>query len=154
MATLEQLIELLGPSVVRVGVAPAGAQIDVRDVFVHDPYDTVSYGQGDLVLGVGVLADAASIGPIVRAGPTAVIIKHDDAVGEVIAAAAAEHGVALLTVPRAASWGQLFVLLRSLLGEDHWVPAGEGGVASAHDLFAVANMVADWVSCPITIEDP
>jgi hypothetical protein len=152
VSSLAELVDLLAPSVLRVHVAPKGLDVPVADVVIHDGLDAWQPAAGDLVLGVAVAVDDPAVIARWRTAPAALVVKHDDAIDEAFAAAAAGRGIAVLSVPRSSSWMHLAVLLRSLVAEaDGSVP--RGGDAT-HDLFAVANLVAGWIDAPITIEDP
>src|SRR5256885_1672097 len=58
-------------------------------------------------------------------------------------------GLALLSIPAGAVWGQVLALVQSTIGAGAEVSGIEAG-----DLFAVANVVAATVDSPVTIEDP
>jgi sugar diacid utilization regulator len=156
MATLAELVENLGGTVVEVIAAPRGLDVDLGRVVVHDPREHVEVGAGDVVLGVGLGPGrelAGLLRTMVDAGAAALLIKatrSDEIVADAQAAA-----VAVLVVPPGTPWAHVVTLVSSLLSADRFRSDGERlGDASAGDLFAVANSVADMVGAPITIEDP
>jgi hypothetical protein len=154
VSSLAELVDLLAPSVLRVHVAPKGLDVPVADVVIHDGFDSWHPAAGDLVLGVGVAGDDPSMMARWRTAPAALLIKQDDGVDEAFASGAAARGIAVLSVPRSASWMHLAVLLRSLVSEaDVRSPSGLRAGDATQDLFAVANLVAGWIDAPITIED-
>lgn len=156
-ASLGGLVEHL--ELLQVLAAPAGLNVAVGDMVVHDPSDVVHVEPGDVVLGVGVDPQDRAAAEFIRAAgagsAAAVVIKLREAgTPAAVAAAAAEAGVAVLGVSPDVAWGQLYTLLRTAtasLGADG--APGPGGVAVG-DLFTLANAVAAMVGGATTIESP
>lgn len=157
-ATLADLVATLSADVLDVLAAPAGLDVEVGEVVIHDAAEPDQLRAGDVVLGVGVRGGDPAARALLRdaaeQGAAAVVLKVEEPVpGELVAAAAAS-GVALLSARRETAWGQLHALLRTAVaGADAALRAGESH-APVGDLFGLANAVAAWVGGPVTIEDP
>lgn len=156
---MSQLLDTLGPSLLTVVAAPAGASADVLDVEIHDPVEQRGAAAGELVLGVG-LHDRADVLPLLaqlgRVGAAGLVVKSPGlAADDELLAAVRGCGVPLLELTRGASWAQVGALIRSLL-----VPAGglgegrDGMVGQRPDnLFGLADAVSALLDAPVTIED-
>lgn len=152
---LADIVERLGPSVVRVLVAVRGLDGVVGAPVVHDPEDSLRAEAGAIVLAVGSrVGDAQTceiIAAAARSSAAAVVVKlRGGHPGRLISAAEAA-GVPLLAAADDISWRHLDALLTS---------AGGGGLPSAidsgesfGDLFALANAVAAMVGGAVAIED-
>ena len=152
MTTLQAIVANLGIGVLDVAAAPAGVDVEVDDLAIHDPSDA-PVEPGALVLGVGIdpasrssvdallgLAEAGAVGVVVKGDPSPLID------------AARGAGVALLAIPREMAWTQLHALLRTArAAAGHAAEAPTG--APVGDLFALANAVSTMVGGPTTIED-
>ncbi|MHB8508916.1 MAG: PucR family transcriptional regulator [Candidatus Dormibacteria bacterium] len=156
MATLETLLESFGPTVIQLAAAPRGLEVPFTRVVIHDPTDRPDLGPGDLVLGVGVASDrelAALLEAVGAVSGAAVVAK----LGVSAAAERAAEGasVALLSVRPGTSWSQVVLLTSSVLASEGFGASSDrlAGAATG-DLFAMANVIADLVDAPITIEDP
>jgi hypothetical protein len=155
MAFLRQLITALGPIVQDAHLTPVGLDSAVRDVVVYDALDQPLWHRDDLVLGVGIgPAEGSLLAELAGAGAAGLLAKEQPTAGDDLVAQAEAAGLNLLVVPRAASWTQLVLLLRTLVAQDR-VPGPDAGIPAGPlgDLFAVANLVAELVGAPITIED-
>lgn len=156
MASLAELVDNLGGTVVELLAAPRGLEIQLGRVVVHDSQERVEVGAGDVVLGVG-LGNPREVGTVLRdlagAGAAALLVKGTAAAH---ASSDAENaGVALLAVPPGTPWAQVVLLVSSVLSADRFRGGDERlGDSGAGDLFAVANAIADTLGAPITIEDP
>lgn len=157
MAELSALIESLGSTLLEVAAAPRGLDVDVTSITVHDgqePPDTVA---GQIVVGVGLAPgrEAASlVAALSTAGAAALVVKRSVATAA-LAEDADRSGLALLSVPPGTAWAQLILLMSSVISRAGFGGAGERlAGADAGDLFAVANVVAELIDAPITIEDP
>ena len=152
MATLDDLVSNLGGGVLEIAAAPAGVDVAVGDLVIHDPSDA-SVAPGALVLGVGLDPAARASSDVVAGlaaqGAVGVVVRGDPAPLLDVARSA---GIALLAVPPEMAWAQLHTLLRTARAA-----AGQGGDAAegapVGDLFALANAVAAMVGGPTTIED-
>src|SRR5688572_27008528 len=78
---LAEVIEALGPGVVRVLASPKGLAVEIGSPLIHDPADQPSAGRGDMVLGVGVAAGKHDAIQLVEdaaaAGASAVVVRLD-----------------------------------------------------------------------------
>ncbi|MFJ6216601.1 PucR family transcriptional regulator [Streptomyces sp. NPDC092296] len=151
--SLRQLLMSLGEPLVELQAAPAGLDVEVRDVAILDPEDPAQALPGELVLAIGARGRAAL--PALRAagaaGAAAVAVKLD-APGQaaMLSEAAAEAGVALLSVRREARWEHLDALARAVLGSGRPEPGGGG---SGGDLFSLAQTTAVLTGGIVSIED-
>ena len=155
MASLGQLITALGPIVQDVQLAPGGLDSPVRAVVVYDSLDQTLWNRDDLVLGIGVgSAQGSLIAELAAAGAGGLVVKDDAGAPKDLAAQAEAAGLNLLVVPRGTSWTQLVLLLSTLVTRDAEARSPAGApTGPLGDLFAVANVVAELVGAPITIED-
>ena len=157
MLRLRGLVDDLGASVLELEAAPAG--LDVRlsgSLLLHDPVDPAPVGSGDLVAIVAAAPMSETsrlLHELAGAGAAAVLAKRAPN-GVRLGELAEDAGIALLSVQAGASWTQVMQLVNAVLSRDSFGLPGEalGGV-QAGDLFAVANVVAELVDAPITIED-
>ncbi|MFE7274780.1 PucR family transcriptional regulator [Streptomyces sp. NPDC057623] len=152
--TLRQLLMSMGDSLVEVQAAPAGLDVEIRDVCLLDPEDPPSAQPGQLILVIG--ARGRAVLPALRAagrdGAAAVVVKLDGpgqsaALGE----AAAEAGVALLSLRGEARWEQVNALARAAL--DDAPPGHPDAEAEEGDLFSLAQTTAVLTSGIVSIED-
>jgi DNA-binding PucR family transcriptional regulator len=151
---LRQLLMVLGDSLVEVQAAPAGLDVEIREVSLLDPEDPPTAQPGELVLVIGARGRAAF--PALRAagrdGAAAVVVKLDGpAQAAALSEAAAEAGVALLSLRSEARWEQVHALARAALDD---APPGEPGMgAEEGDLFSLAQTTAILTSGIVSIED-
>lgn len=142
----------LGVGVLDVVAAPAGVDVVVDTVEIHDPTDPATHA-GALVLGVGIdpasRSAADALAGIAATGAVGLVVKGDPAP---LLTASRDTGLALLAIPSEMAWGQLYTLLRTALAAAGQSPDAPTGVALG-DLFALANAVAGMVGGPTTIED-
>lgn len=155
MGTLSQLVETLGPSVVEAVAAPAGMDVEVNEVVVYDPLDPAHWGPGSLVMGVGIEPDEDRLtAALARSDIAGLVIKLEEGATAALASVAGRLGFPLLGIPRSASWAHVILLFRSIASQSRQgSPQAREGIAPG-DMFAVANLVADWIDAPVTIEDP
>ncbi|MEV6208812.1 helix-turn-helix domain-containing protein [Kitasatospora sp. NPDC051914] len=150
---LRQLLMSLGEPLVELQAAPAGLDVPVRGVAILDPEEPPAAGPGELVLAIGVRGRAAL--PVLReagrAGAAAVAVKLDaQGPADALREAAAEAGVALLSVRPETRWDHLDGLARMLVaGPD----APEAADPDAGDLFSLAQTVAVLTHGVVSIED-
>ncbi len=152
MSTLGRVLDQLGVGVLEVAAAPAGIEVDITDVVIHDAaYPAVA--AGSLVLGVGIdprNAEApATLRQLQASGAMGVIVKGN---ASALLDAATADDLTVLTIPTEMTWAQLHTLLRTTLATVRQAPAAVSGIALG-DLFALANAVAAMVGGPTTIED-
>src|SRR4051794_11069124 len=155
---LGALLEQLGADLLQIVVAPAGLDVGVRAIVLHDAADDHTLARGAVLLAIGVGERGAAVADLLAAaadaGAAAVVLKRHGDVPDALAELARSRGIALLTVSSHASWGQLYTLLRT--AEATAGASGDGvlGGAAVGDLFSLANAVAAMVGGAITIEDP
>ncbi|AJT65527.3 hypothetical protein T261_3865 [Streptomyces lydicus] len=152
--SLRHLLMSLGEPLVELQAAPAGLDVEIRSVALLDPEDPPAARPGALVLAIGARGRAAL--PAVRVGgrdgAAAVAVKLDvPGQAAALSDAAAEAGVALLSVRRDVRWEQVDALARAAL-ED--APSGGNGEAGGEgDLFALAQTTAVLTGGIVSIED-
>lgn len=155
---LEAVIGSLDAEVLRVVSAPTDRGVRVSDVVILDPTDPHSVRAATIILGVGLEGNEGDAVALVdragRCGAAAVVFRADGELPPRVTEIAASLELALLSVPVAMAWGQLYSLLRTAI-----VSAGAPGDADAAglpvgDLFALADAIAATVGGPVTIEDP
>ncbi|MCX6519776.1 MAG: helix-turn-helix domain-containing protein [Actinobacteria bacterium] len=153
--TLGALLGRLSPVVLELLASPLGTDVEVRRVLIAGSRDEVAVGQGDVVLLVGAdpagVETAECMARAAAARAAAVVLKAGPAHEPVVTSLAGAHGVAVVTAPPSADWGQVFTLLRTVVSA-----AGVAGHDVDHapaDLFALANAIAGAVGGATTIED-
>ncbi len=150
---LRTLLMALGEPLVELQAAPAGLDVPVRDVAILDPEDPATAAPGELVLAIGARGRAAlpALRAAGRAGAAAVAVKLDaPGQADALREAAAEAGVALLSVRRETRWEQLDSLARAIIsGPD----APDSAEPNAGDLFSLAQTVAVLTGGIVSIED-
>ena len=152
--TLGVMLDRLSPLVLELVAAPSGMDVEARRVLIISPDDGTSFRAGDVVLLVGctvvddsferVLRDAGRAGAallIAKLSPDQLALARERASG----------GAAAVAVPPTSSdWGQVFVLLRTLVEMPGIAGSEDSGPS---DLFALANAIAAAVGGATTIED-
>ena len=140
-------------TVIDVACAPAGLDIAIREIVIHDPASPPSIDPGALVLGVGVDASTSAARDLVTraagAKAAAVVVKAGDVTPAKQGAEAA--GIALLTLPAEMTWSQAHNLIRTAHVSSG--VADDSAGAPLGDLFALANAFAAMVGGAVTIED-
>src|SRR4051794_12450617 len=120
--TLEHLVEVLGPSVLRVLTTPGLNRAVVRDVVIYDVADPPMLRPGDVLLGVGLVATSDNACRIVAeagsAGAAAVVVRSREADLPQLRRAASDNDVTLIVLPAAMRWEQIGVLMRNALAVD------------------------------------
>ncbi len=155
--SLTRVLEEFGTTLLDV-VAGEITERTVEAIVIHDPLDEPESPRGALVLGVGVrdAGDAVRMLPrLGLSGAVALVVRAPFAASPEVTAAAAESGVAVLSLTRGTAWAHLAGLLRALMtpgDPDDARPVTFGGIL-AGDLFAVANAIAALLGFPVTIED-
>lgn len=157
MPVLREIVDTLGGTVIEVLAAPAGLDVEVTGIAVHDSQEPADVSVGQVVAGVGLAAGREAsnlVTALGTAGAAALVLKRGVA-GSALVEDATEAGLALLAVPAGTAWGQLILLVSSIISRASFGGNSEQlAGADAGDLFAVANVVAELVDAPITIEDP
>ena len=155
---LGALIDQLGVELLHVVAAPAGLDVGVRGIVLHDAADDVALEPGAVVLAIGIDERSPAAGALIaaaaEAGVAAVALKHRGELSPPLVDLARERGVALLAVSGNASWGQLYTLLRTAEATAGAPGDPVLGGAPVGDLFTLANAVAAMVGGAVTIEDP
>src|SRR3569833_1471470 len=117
--TLQHLVDVLGPSVLRVLTSPGLDRVVVRDVVIHDVADPSTLHRGDVLLGVGLVATSDDACRVVRhaasAGAAAVVVRSREADLPDLRRAASDNDLTLMVLPAAMRWEQLAGLMRSAL---------------------------------------
>ena|SRR5262245_4125522 len=151
--TLAAVIDCLGLEVLAIFAAPAGLDVSVGEMIIHDPVDPAGHVPGELLLAVGVDPEHHALVELLHhvgeAHGAAVIAKLRSPPSPELLEAARASGVALLGIRPEMAWGQLHVLLRTATAT---VGKNAGDVPMG-DLFALAEAIAGMVGGPTTIED-
>jgi hypothetical protein len=149
------LLGLVGGDLVDVLHAPAGLDIPVVAVLIHDSSTVSQTGPGDLLLAIGIHPDdpdadhlLANLGPDI----TIAFKARDDTDRERLRRLAVAADVTVLAIVPEMSWDQLYVLARrSIASAASSVPSERGGAFG--DLFALANSAAATLEGPVIIND-
>ena len=151
--TLKHIVEVLGPSVVRVLTTPGLDGAVGREVVIYDSAEPPELRAGDVLLAVGVrpMSDEAVrvVQRAAAAGVAAVVVRTRERDLPTLRRAAADSGVSLLLLPAAMRWEQISVLMRNAIA----VPSVFDGATSTGDLFGFADTLATAVGGAVTIED-
>lgn len=154
--TLAEVIGRLGPSLMRVAVAPEGSLSRcLNGVSVNDPLLDLPEGRGEVLLAVGVDALGDSAVDLVQGaaarGFIAIVFHLEGALPEQLSGAARRLRVAVLTAPVDVPWIHLASMLRvGITSPPHDEVAG----VPLGDLFGFANSLAARLRGPVTVEDP
>lgn len=157
-ATLGRLLKDVGSTVLELVHGDLYAKGDIGGVLFYDPLDEPVWPTHALVLGVSV-SDVTHIVPLLdelgRHECIGLVVRAPVPLDPEVSAAADRSGVAVFGLTKGASWTELVVSLRSLLGQDD-VDESSREILSdmaASDLYDLANTVAAILDAPITIED-
>jgi hypothetical protein len=155
--TVAELIEDLGGTVVGPIAGSSDPPAPIVRVVVADPSEAPEISPGDLVVAIGVVPGSNGdrlLAQLAAAGAAGLVTK--ESVARQIAAEAERLGVTLLGVPAGADWAQMILLISSLTSRERFGASDDRlwGARAAGDLFALANVVAELIDAPITIEDP
>jgi hypothetical protein len=155
MTTLGAILQRLVPAIL-TPVLPVNDEQDaavVSDVVLYDGGEPGDVGPGDVVLGVGLRRgeDVVTALHLLAGNASCLVVRALHASSPAVRTAATSSPVALLAAEEGASWMQLTLLLRELLGADE---PGDRDGAATDDLFRVANAIEALVDAPVTIEDP
>ncbi|SEI92181.1 DNA-binding transcriptional regulator, PucR family [Arthrobacter sp. yr096] len=156
-ATLGRLFDRLGSTLLSVEAGPFDPATSVSAVAFFDPYDPPTVVPGTVVLWVGTAsaeAAAQQIRSFSSDGAVALVMKEPIPNEPEIAEAVAETGIVIFGLIRGASWIQVASMLSSALSvlDSNGLAVGTGSDEPT-DLFELANMVADLLQAPVTIED-
>lgn len=153
MPTLPDLVEALGPELVQVVAEPAGVEIGIDRILIHDVTEQQSYGRTHLVLGVGVTTEPQVVS-VLRRRPAAFLVKADETLCRSWTTAALAHGVALLATPASTDWALLHQAMTELPRASTFQDAAAlTPTQLVQDLFELANGLAAALNAPVTIED-
>jgi DNA-binding PucR family transcriptional regulator len=151
---LEHLVDVLGPSVLRVLTSPGLDRGVVRDVVIYDVAEAPTLRPGDVLLGVGLVATSDNACRVVAeagsAGAAAVVVRSREADLPHLRRAATDSGVTLIVLPAAMRWEQISVLMRNALAVK---PSDSRSDTMTGDLFGFADALAAGVGGAVTIED-
>jgi DNA-binding PucR family transcriptional regulator len=135
--------------------APHGLDRGVTEAVIHDPIAPPEFGDGCVVLGVGVTASSPEALELVRdagrAGAAAVALKIDGPAPSSLREGAEQAGIALLALPTEMTWSQAHSLVRTAIGGIG--NADTGADVPLGDLFALANALAAMTGGAVEIED-
>ncbi|MCA1188433.1 MULTISPECIES: CdaR family transcriptional regulator [unclassified Saccharopolyspora] len=154
-APLRQLLVAVGEPLIDLLAAPAGLDVDVRDVVIAEPDEDAAANPGDLVLVIGARGRSAlrQVRSAARDGAAAVAVKtqaEQDAA--VLRDAALDAGIALFGVWPEVRWEQLESLVRTVVDNARLTVEADAGEAPG-DLFALAQTVAAMTGGSVSIED-
>lgn len=153
--TLDTFLGLVGGDAVDVLHAPAGLELPVVAVLIHDTATAAMVNPGDLVLAIGVRAGDPGIAALMAQLSRDIVLAfkvHDDAERKALRELAAETGATVLAISPEMSWDQLHVLARTSISSAAATVADERGVPFG-DLFALANSAAATLEGPVIIDD-
>lgn len=157
MAQLSSLVDSLGRALLEVVAAPCGLDVEVNSIMIHDGQEPIEAIGGQIVVGVGLAPGREASSLVASAGSAgaAALVVRQAVVTPALSEDAAAARIALLSVPPGTAWAQLILLMSSVISRAAFGGAGERlAGADAGDMFAVANVIAELVDAPITIEDP
>lgn len=153
--TLDLFLGLLGGDLVDVLHAPAGLDIPVVAVLIHDISTVGQAGPGDLVLAIGVGPKDNELDLLLRElSPriTVAVKVRDDGERDRLRKLAVITNSTVMAVAAEMSWDQLHVLARRAISSiATTVPDRHGAVFG--DLFALANSAAATLEGPVIIDD-
>lgn len=157
MATVETMLRHLGRSVLKLVSATGGLENEATEVVVFDREETPRYPNGCVVLGVGVRpgADALQLATTAHTAGAAALVLRPRCVDETLVDFCRHSNLALLTPRPGADWVAIVSLLRHALSRSQVedIDATQLGSWQGVDLFTIANVVADMIDAPVTIED-
>jgi hypothetical protein len=147
MADLGQVLDALGPSLLRPLTGPPDRPVPVSGVLVLEPRAPLPPIRDSILLAVGLAMAGARdlVAPAAEAGYACLVVKtFGEPVTELVADAQ-RAGMVLLAADDAVAWHHLDGMITSALAPT---------VRSAGDLFALANAIAGMVGGATVIEDP
>jgi len=152
--SLRHLLIPQGKPLMELQAAPMGLDVEVHEVGILDPEDVEQARPGELVLAVGRRGRAAL--PALRAAGAAraagVAVKLDNpAQAAMLREAAADAGVALLSVGQETRWEQVDTFVRAVLRSGQ--PAAPAEHEASSDLFSLAETTAVLTGGIVSIED-
>lgn len=152
---MRQLLVAVGEPLIDLLAAPAGLDVDVRDVVIVEPEEDSTTHPGDLVLVIGVRGRSAlrQVRAAGRDGATAVAVKtQTEQDARALRDAARDAGIALFGVWPEVRWEQLESLVRSVVDNARLTVEADAG-ESLGDLFSLAQTVAAMTNGIVSIED-
>ncbi|WP_309501054.1 helix-turn-helix domain-containing protein [Saccharopolyspora gloriosae] len=152
---MRQLLVAVGEPLIDLLAAPAGLDVDVRDVVIVEPEEDSTTTPGDLVLVIGVRGRSAlrQVRAAGRDGAAAVAVKtQTEQDARALRDAALDAGIALFGVWPEVRWEQLESLVRSVVDNARLTVEADAG-ESLGDLFSLAQTVAAMTDGIVSIED-
>lgn len=152
--TLQIVLGFLGKSVLQVLSAPAGLDVEVTTVLLHDEADELPPESGAVLMLVTPRPTSqAALETILaagRVGYAAVILKLRGDDPEPLVGASVASGIAVVVAADEVPWHRLLAMLTNAVGvtADGKKPASPGG-----DMFSLANAIAAAVGGAVAIED-
>lgn len=153
--TLDTFLGLVGGDAVDVLHAPAGLELPVVAVLIHDTATVSQANPGDLVLAIGLRPSDAETAPLMAQLNRSAVLAfkiHDDVERKALRETAIDSGATVLAISPEMSWDQLHVLARTSISSAAATAADERGVPFG-DLFALANSAAATLEGPVIIDD-
>lgn len=151
--TLKHVVDVLGPSVVRVLSTPGLDGVVPREVVIYDAGEPPDLRPGDVLLAVGVQPTSDEAVRLVHeaaaAGVAAFVVRTREHDLPKLRRAGGDGGVTVILLPAAMRWEQISVLMRNAIA----VPSVFDGDTSTGDLFTFADGLATAVGGAVTIED-
>ncbi|MEU3027692.1 helix-turn-helix domain-containing protein [Streptomyces incarnatus] len=144
---VRQLVDNIGPALLRLVQEGAGSGGPLTDIVIHAPGAPARLGPGCVVLGVGVTTEAELrelTAAMRQAGAEVLAVKAP-------VPPLADDGPAIIEVNADASWMHVATTVREQLLEYARTRVRSAG--SGAELFALANAVYEAVGAPVTIED-
>jgi hypothetical protein len=153
--TLDTFLGLVGGDCVDVVHAPAGLDLPIVAVLIHDTSTAGQAGPGDLVLAIGVRLDDPELEQLMKRSSRDIVLAvkiRDDLERRRLREMAVVHCAAVLAISPEMSWDQLHVLARRSISAAAATVADQRGVPFG-DLFALANSAAATLEGPVIIDD-
>lgn len=153
--TLGTFLGLVGGDFIDVVHAPAGLDLPVVAVLIHDTSTAAQVNPGDLVLAIGVRLDEADVEPLLKSLGRDVMVAfklRDGTERERLHQLAVTYDVTALALAPEMSWDQLHVFARRAISSVV-TTAGTQRPAAFGDLFALANSAAATLEGPVIIDD-
>ncbi|MFF5432065.1 helix-turn-helix domain-containing protein [Streptomyces griseofuscus] len=144
---VRQLVDNIGPALLRLVQEGTGSAGPLTDIVIHAPGAPARLGPGCVVLGVGVTTEAELrelTAAMRQAGAEVLAVKAP-------APRSADDGPAIIEVNADASWMHVATTVREQLLEYARTRVRSAG--NGAELFALANAVYEAVGAPVTIED-
>ncbi|HEX3781269.1 MAG TPA: helix-turn-helix domain-containing protein [Pseudonocardiaceae bacterium] len=155
--SLSELLDRVGPTVVRVVCAPRGLDHEVGDPEPLDLADPSPTSESALLLGIGLLPDDPRIAEAVQVaaghGAAALVLKCRDRSTERLSDLAERFAVTILDAGAELSWRRLEALCAAASASAAGPVSTSISQVHGGDLFSLANAVAAIVGGAVAIMD-